>query len=111
MAGWFWGLIWMILVLGALGYFAYLGFELLGKAKRLIAASSKLVDQATRLFEAVSALPAEQTFESNLLDDPGPIQAEYLRNLKKREAKRTERQRRLINKLIEYQADESEFKP
>lgn len=111
MGSWVWVLIWLILSIGALGYFAYLGFELLSKAKRLVLAGTKLVDQASRLVETAAALPSKQTFESNLLDDPGPIQAEYLRNLKKREAKRTERQRRLINKLIEYQADESEFKP
>lgn len=111
MAGWIWALIWVILVVGALGFFAYLGFDLLAKAKRLLSAGSELTQQATGLANALSATPTQQAFESNLLDEPGPLQAEHRRNLKKRESKRQERQRRLINKLIEYRADESEFKP
>lgn len=109
MESWAWLLIWVGLALFATIYLGYIGWDLVGKATR----AAKSLESGARQIEAlVAALekPAEiSKFEGNLLDDPGPLAAEHARNLKKREAKRQERQRRLINKLIDY--DESEFKP
>lgn len=109
MASWIWWVIWPGLVLGALTYFGYLGYDLFGKSMRVLKeleGTGKLAEGLIAASQNKAELPE---FEGNLLDDPGLLAADHARNLKKREAKRLERQRRLINKLIDY--DESEFKP
>ncbi|MFM6977931.1 MAG: hypothetical protein ACKOWR_04380 [Micrococcales bacterium] len=75
---------------------------------KALEASAKLAEPLLEALEKTAILPE---FSGNLLDDPAPLLAERRRNLRKREVQRQERQRRLINKLIDYQADESEFKP
>lgn len=109
MEAWAWWLIWGGLALASLIYFGYLGLELFNKSARAmkeLEVSAKLLEPLMAELENPAQLPV---FEGNLLDDPSPLIAEHTRNLKKREAKRQGRQRRLINKLIDY--DESEFKP
>lgn len=109
MPGWAWWLIWVGLALASAGYLGYLGLNLLAKASRAAKAlelGAKKVEAFTQALETKAELTR---FEGNLMDDPAPLVAEHARNLKKREAKRQERQRRLIAKLIDY--DESEFKP
>ncbi|MEY4320247.1 MAG: hypothetical protein RLZZ471_188 [Actinomycetota bacterium] len=109
MASWVWWIIWAILGLFSLGYLAYRIYELLAKSGRAL----QEVEKTAKLFEplvaALDQKPTPAEFEGNLLDDPAPLVADYVRGLKRREAKRAERQRRLINKLIDF--NESEFKP
>ena len=109
MSSWAWWLIWGGLGLFSILYLGYIGFDLFGKATRAakaIETAATQVEPLLKAFEQRADLPASQ---GNLLDDPAPLHAELDRNLKKRAAKRQDRQRRLINKLIDY--NESEFKP
>lgn len=109
MAGWVWWLIWSGLVVATITFFGYVAYELIGKTSRLAVALEETQVLAHGLVEASQKAPALTSFEGNLLDDPAPLSAQHQRNLKKRELKRQARQRRLINRLIDY--DESEFKP
>lgn len=109
METWVWWLIWVGLALFALIYLGYIGWDLLAKATRAAKSFEAGAKQVEALVQALEKPADIAKFEGNLLDDPGPLATEHARNLRKREAKRQERQRRLINKLIDY--DESEFKP
>ena len=109
MADWIWWVIWVGLAISALGYFAYLAFDLSSKAGRALKELEKTLELAKPLLGAFESKPELEPFGGNLLDDPAPLAADYARFLKKREAMRVERQRRLINRLIDF--NESEFKP
>jgi biopolymer transport protein ExbB/TolQ len=108
---WAWWLIWGGLVSFALIYLGYIGYDLFGKAMRAVKALEPLAKQIETLASTQQKSVTLAEFEGNLLDEPGPLVAEHARNLRKREAKRQARQRRLIDELIDYQVDESEFKP
>jgi hypothetical protein len=111
MTGWYWWIIWPALVIGGAIYLGVIVFDLAAKAKR----AAKVAQKTAIQLETLSNLMAESAVltptEGNLLDDPAPLIAEYARNQRKRESKRLAEQRRLINKLIDYKADESEFHP
>ena len=109
MSTWAWWIIWGGLTILSLGFFAFLAFDLISKAGRALKAVEHSAKLAEPLLKALETKVEIQPLVGNLLDDPAPLVAEYARNLKKREAKRAERQRRLINKLIDF--NESEFKP
>jgi hypothetical protein len=109
MSNWIWWIVWAGLSLAAIGFFAYLAFDLFSKAGRVLKELEKTFELAAPLLTALESKPEIKPFAGNLLDDPAPLAADYARYLKKREAKRAERQRRLINKLIDF--NESEFKP
>ena len=109
MSDWIWWIVWVGLSASAIGFFAFLAFDLFSKAGRALKELEKTVELAAPLLAALESKPEIKPFAGNLLDDPAPLAADYARNLKKREAKRAERQRRLINKLIDF--NESEFKP
>lgn len=111
MPSWAWWLIWGGLGFFSMLYLGYLGYNLFGKASRALSALEPTAKRLEILAQAASQPPKIDAFEGNLLDEVGPLQTAHSRNLKKREARRVDRQRRLINKLIDYQADESEFKP
>jgi hypothetical protein len=108
---WVWWLIWVGLVSFALIYLGYIGYDLFGKAVRAVKALEPLGKQIETLASTQQKSATLAEFEGNLLDEPGPLVVEHARNLRKREAKRQARQRRLIDELIDYQVDESEFKP
>ncbi len=109
MPAWFWWVLWSVLGIAALGFFAYLALDLSAKASRTLKHIEKTVSLTSPLLAALAEKPTIQAAPDNLLDDPAPLVAEHARNLKKRESKRADRQRRLINKLIDF--NESEFKP
>jgi hypothetical protein len=109
MPAWFWWVLWSVLGIAALGFFAYLALDLSAKASRTLKHIEKTVSLTSPLLAALAEKPTIQAAPDNLLDDPAPLVAEHARNLKKRESMRADRQRRLINKLIDF--NESEFKP
>lgn len=109
MPGWIWWIIWAILVVGGAIYLGLIAADLVAKAKRAAKALEKPIKQIEALTERLATSVSLQEFEGNLQDDPGPLAAEYARNLKKRETRRLAEQRRLISKLVDYKADESEF--
>lgn len=109
METWTWWSIWVGLSIFGAVYLGYLGWDLLNKASRALKEFELGAKRAQPLLEALQASGRLSDFEANLLDDPAPLAAEHQRNLRKRLLKRQDRQRRLINKLIDY--DESEFKP
>jgi NADPH:quinone reductase-like Zn-dependent oxidoreductase len=111
MPAWSWWVIWSILIIGGAAYLGLIIFDLAAKAKRAIPVIEKSTKQIEELSESLSKSVVLAEFQGNLLDEPGPLAAEYARNQKKRESKRLSEQRRLINKLIDYKADESEFRP
>jgi hypothetical protein len=106
---WFWWVLWSVLGIAALGFFAYLALDLSAKASRALKQIENTVSLTSPLVAALSEKPKIQAAPDNLLDDPAPLIAKHARNLKKRESMRADRQRRLINKLIDF--NESEFKP
>jgi hypothetical protein len=111
MPGWSWVIIWLLLTLGALGFFAYLALELAAKSKRLLSAAVSASESAEPLLRALDQKPELPVFEGDLLSDVAPLAAKLTHGLRLREARRLTRQRRLINKLIELKAEESEFLP
>ncbi|MEY4617851.1 MAG: hypothetical protein RL101_37 [Actinomycetota bacterium] len=111
MPNWFWWVLWPVLVVGSIGFLGYLGYELIQKAGRVAKALEGTTEQIQKLASALENPTQLPKFEGNLLDNPAELAGEHTRNLKKREAKRLAEQRRLINKLIDYRSDESEFLP
>ena len=103
--------IWSVLIIGSIGYLGYLGYELIQKAGRAAKAIDGTAEQIKKLVRALENSTQLPKFEGNLFDNPAELAGEHARNLKKREAKRQAEQRRLINKLIDYRSDESEFLP
>jgi hypothetical protein len=111
MPNWIWWLIWPLLIVGSLGYLGFIGFELLQKANRAAKAFTPTVERLQSLSVALEKPPEIKPSEGNLFDDASVLAASHASNLKKRKAKRDAEQRRLINKLISYRPDESEFLP
>jgi hypothetical protein len=108
---WSWWVIWSTLIIGSIGYLGYLGYELVQKAGRVAKALDGTAGQIQKLASALEKTTQLPKFEGNLFDNPADLAGQHARNLKKREAKRQAEQRRLINKLIDYRSDESEFLP
>jgi hypothetical protein len=111
MPSWSWWVIWSVLIAGSIGYLGYLSYELVQKAGRAAKALEAPAEQFLIFANALEITQDLPNFEGNLLDNHAELAAEHSRNLKKREAKSQAEQRRLINKLIEYRPDESEFQP
>lgn len=107
---WAWAVIWAILVLGALGYFAWLGWRLFTKAKAAVKTAQPLMAKLEAFQQASSAPVAYVPNGDNLLDDPKEHIANQIRLSKARRVKAEARQRRLINKLIDFDVTESEFR-
>ena len=106
---WAWLVIWLVLVLGALGYLSWLGWRLFTKSQAAVQAAGPLVAKLEALQQASSAPVAYVPNADNLLDDPKEHIAHHLRLSKARRVKAEARQRRLINKLIDFDVTESEF--
>ncbi len=111
MPQWIWWVIWPVLIFGSAGYLAFIGFELAQKGGRAVKAFEATNAQLQNLITELEKEPKVEAFEGNLLDDPSTLARAHASNLKKREARREAEQRRLINKLVEYRPDESEFRP
>lgn len=107
---WFWIALWVLLVLGALSYLAWLALRLFRKANAALEAAQPILDQLTDFAKATSERPHYSANPDNLLDDPVPLIQARTQYSKARTAKAAERQRRLINKLFDFDFNESEFK-
>ena len=107
---WAWVIIWVVLVLGSLGYFGWLGWRLFVKAKSAAKAAEPVIAKLEALQQASSAQVTWVPNGDNLLDDPTEHIANQLRLSKARRVKAEARQRRLINKLIDFDVTESEFR-
>lgn len=105
-----WGLIWVGLTLAGLVYLGWLTYRVLVKAKSALVAAEPVIAKLEELSRAAKAAPDYQPNPDNLLDDPVPHIQEQLRLRKRRNDKAAERQRRLRNKLIDFDVNESEFK-
>jgi hypothetical protein len=109
MPGWAWAIIWTALVLGSLAYFAWLGLRLAKKAKAAFSAAEPSISALVSLANAANEPAKYEPNPHNLLDDPREHIVEQARLSKLRQTKADERQRRLINKLIDFKPEESEI--
>lgn len=106
---WAWAIIWVVLVLGSVGYFGWLGWRLFTKAQAAAKAAEPIIAKLEALQQASSTPVSYVPSGDNLLDDPTEHIANQLRLSKARRVKAEARQRRLINKLIDFDVTESEF--
>lgn len=105
-----WALIWVGLTLVGLAYLGWLAYRLLVKAKAALAAAEPVIAKLEEFSRVASLKPDYKANPDNLLDAPVPHIQEQLRLRKVRNDKAAERQRRLRNKLIDFDVNESEFK-
>ena len=105
-----WILIWVGLTLAGLAYLGWLAYRLLAKTKAAVAAAEPVLGQLEDLSRVANHKFEYKPNADNLLDDPVPHIQEQLRLRKARNDKAVERQRRLRNKLIDFDVNESEFK-
>lgn len=110
MASWGWLLIWVGLSISALAYFAFIGLGLVRSAKGLFRQLEPTFANLAALAEATQAEVKYEPNPDNLLDDPGPHVANWAKLRRARTDKAAKRQRRLVNKLIDFDFEESEFK-
>jgi hypothetical protein len=109
MPGWAWAIIWTALVLGSLGYFAWIGLRLATKAKLALRAAEPTLAALVTLSNAANEPANYEPNPHNLFDDPAELIAEQANLSKRRQTKAADRQRRLINKLIDFKPEESEI--
>ncbi len=106
-----WGLIllWIVLSLGSLAYFAYLGYRLLKKGLGVIRVGEPVIVEAKKLAAAIQNKPSFEKPEDNLFDDVDVHLIERSKLMKARKLKAERRQRRLIEHLRDIDTQESEF--
>lgn len=109
MPGWGWALVWIGLSIAAIGYFAWIAAGLFRSAKGVFRQLEPTLAKLNALSEAVNAKVDYQPSPDNLLDDPGPHITNYARLRKTKTDEAAKRQRRLINKLIDFKPEESEI--
>lgn len=97
------------MVLGSLGYFAWLGLWLAKKAKAAFSAAESSIGALVELAKAANEPANYEPNPHNLLDDPREHIVKQARLSKLRQTKADERQRRLIYKLIDFKPEESEI--
>ena len=109
MPAWGWALVWVGLSIAAIGYFAWIAFGLARSAKGVFRQLEPTMAKLKTLSEASQAKIDYQPSPDNLLDDPGEHIANYAKLRKAKADKAAKRQRRLINKLIDFKPEESEI--
>ena len=109
MPAWGWALVWVCLSIAAIGYFVWIATGLFRSAKGVFRQLEPTLAKLEALSEALNATVEYQPGTDNLLDDPGPHIAHYARLRKAKTDEAAKRQRRLINKLIDFKPEESEI--
>ena len=109
MPAWGWALVWVGLSLAALGYFAWIASGLVRSAKGVFKQLEPTIEKLNTLSEALQAKTDYRPNPDNLLDDPAEHVANYAKLRKAKTDKAAKRQRRLINKLIDFKPEESEI--
>ncbi|MBP6042924.1 MAG: hypothetical protein KA500_00205 [Rhodoluna sp.] len=109
MPPWAWVLIWVGLSIASLAYFAWIAAGLMRQTKRLLRQLEPTIAQLVTLSEAMQPQADYQPSPNNLLDDPAEHVANYAKLRKAKADKAAKRQRRLINKLIDFKPEESEI--
>lgn len=109
MPTWFWITLWVVLSVAAIAYFAWILLTLAAKSRGLLRAAEPLLGKLQSFQETISQPVAYQPNPDNLQDDPMEHIALQNRLKKARLARQAAKQRRLINKLIDFDFEESEF--
>lgn len=109
MPAWGWALVWVGLSIAAIGYFAWIAAGMVRGAKRLFRQLEPTIAQLVTLSKAMQPKNDYQPSPDNLLDDPAQHTANYAKLRKAKADKAAKRQRRLINKLIDFKPEESEI--
>lgn len=109
MGFWAWFGIWSALGIGAIATFAYIGYELFGKAQGAFHQLERLQKQVEPLESALAAKPDGLRPAESLLN-PGESITSRKRLIKAREQKAADRQRRLVARLKDLKIDESRFR-
>jgi hypothetical protein len=106
-----WGfiLLWIVLSLGSLAYFAYLGYRLFKKGLGVIRVGEPVLVEAKKLAAAIQNKPSFEKPDDNLFDDVDVHLIERSKLIKARKLKAEGRQRRLIEHLRDIDTQESEF--
>ena len=109
MGFWGWFFVWLALIVAALGVFAYIGWQLAGKAMR---AGAQAMALAERISALAAGLQAESDYvspESAVLAEPAVVFAKRADIVRNKADKAEARQRRLIKALAAINVDERRF--
>lgn len=101
-------LVWAILILGSLIYLGYVLYSLAVKSKAAYEASKPIISSVPLLVAAVNEKPTYERPSDNLFDDVNVHLIERAKLKRKRELAAEQRQRRLIQRIRDFDNRESE---
>lgn len=104
---WFW--IWTALIVGSLGFYAYLGLDLWQRSKPILKQLEALLAKLEKLSAAIDDKPESLRPTSALEREAEEVFADRRRVLKHKAKRKDARERRLIAALNAIKVDERKF--
>jgi hypothetical protein len=104
---WFW--VWVGLVVGSLVFFAAIGYFLFAKAEAVVHQLGRTASQVEPLMTAIDTAAKLDERESDLLADTDALTRKRELLLKRKNQKRSQRQRRLRGAIKDIDLNESRF--